>query len=684
MDALDQARRYLNAIPLASEGHRNDSLNRAAYAVIERFNLSEQELTTLLLDWSQHCIPPIPHTEAEKTIHSAYTAAQSKGTIGTRKGIRHTYRPPTAPRQPSAEPHRSNPQPAIRPPQSFSPSPLGPIPSPLPDGARALLAAAFQPGEGVRICIARTNEEGREVPRDAGVTLTREEWLKKLESSHGDPNKFLRTGDRNGIFISINPLQIGGSRDADVTSYRHVLLEWDHISTDEQWNLITQSRVPATAVIYSGGDSLHAWVRVDARDRAEYDQRVKILYGHFAEYGLDPQNKNPSRFSRLPNCVRFDKRQELLALNIGAESFTAWQMDHDAAELGQEIQVKDLLEFVPSEDKNSILGNRWLCRGGSCLFVGQSGIGKSSLEMQLAILWALERPAFGICPSKPLKSLVVQAENDLGDTAEMFQGVWQGMKLPGADQPEVIRQVQNNLIIRKVSSHTGPAFCELLRRLIDRYKPDLVWLDPALAYIGDDISKQSVCSNFFRNGLNPIADATGVIFMILHHTGKPPKDPKSKSGWQSTDFSYEGVGSSDLTNWARAICVLRRFDENLFELMLPKRGKRAGARDPRGQTTTSLWLRHSRDGICWEQIDAPTEEEQEKVRTKYKAQTKPGKTFDYDAFLETIKGEYFNVRQLVERAMKFSGFGERTVYAKIAPELKKRMRLDEDSRTYTL
>jgi hypothetical protein len=37
------------------------------------------------------------------------------------------------------------------------------------------------------------------------------------------------------------------------------------------------------------------------------------------------------------------------------------------------------------------------------------------------------------------------------------------------------------------------------RRLIAKHKPDLVWIDPLLSYIGDDISKQSVCSQFLRN-----------------------------------------------------------------------------------------------------------------------------------------------------------------------------------------
>ncbi|HYF37010.1 MAG TPA: AAA family ATPase, partial [Prosthecobacter sp.] len=395
------------------------------------------------------------------------------------------------------------------------------------NGAEELLLAAFEAGEGIRICLATTNEEGREVPRDQGITLSREEWLHKLEENGGNPNGILRSSANNGIFISVNPLKLGGSKDADVTAYRHALLEFDNISQQEQWNIIVQSGIPCAAVIYSGGKSLHAWVKVDAQDRKEYDERVAILYNHFEAYKPDVKNKNPSRFSRLPNCVRGPKRQELLALKIGAESFSEWMISQDAEDLGQEITIASLLEFRAEEDPNCILGDRWLCRGGSCLFVGQSGIGKSSLAVQAAILWSLDMSLFGIKPKRALRSLFIQAENDLGDIAEMFQGVWQGMNLPGADKPEVIRQVNDNVFFRTIDSLTGYDFTQAVRRLIDKYKPDLVWLDPLLSYIGDDISKQSVCSQFLRNWLNPISKATGVCWMMMHHTNKPPSDPKA-------------------------------------------------------------------------------------------------------------------------------------------------------------
>ena len=76
--------------------------------------------------------------------------------------------------------------------------------------------------------------------------------------------------------------------------------------------------------------------------------------------------------------------------------------------------LSELVRFHEN-DPNELLRYRYLCRGGGLLLVGPTGIGKSSLSMQLMLLWALGRAALGIQPARPLKSLLIQAENDDGD-----------------------------------------------------------------------------------------------------------------------------------------------------------------------------------------------------------------------------------------------------------------------------
>ena len=141
---------------------------------------------------------------------------------------------------------------------------------------------------------------------------------------------------------------------------------------------------------------------------------------------VDPANANPSRLSRLPNSMRFNSRQELYALNVGAKSWQDFEAEIQAEAVGQEFEIANLMKFDTENDPNNLLGQRWLCCGGSCLFVGQSGIGKSSLAMQMTVSWALGKEVFGIKPVKHLKSLLIQAENDFGDVSEMLRGTVSG------------------------------------------------------------------------------------------------------------------------------------------------------------------------------------------------------------------------------------------------------------------
>lgn len=296
--------------------------------------------------------------------------------------------------------------------------------------------------------------------------------------------------------------------------------------------------------------------------------------------------------------------------------------------MGTRIEIDDLLNFRPDKDKDSIIGNRYLCRGGSCVIVAQTSAGKSSLGMQMAVMFALGLSFFGLRPRKPLKSVIVQAENDIGDTAEMLQGVLAGMELITGDleaDKHLVHVLEKNLIIIRDQTHSGSSFSEYASKLVEFHKPDLFWIDPMLSFYGDDINDQKAMSQFLRAELNPISERTGVIWMLLHHTGKPSKDSKkTQKGWSSRDFSYMGIGSSELSNWARAIICLTATGEDEFRMIFAKRGWRAGVMDGIAPTT-ELHLAYSTDHICWRHIPKPkdADEMQEPIAVYAKTCTSP-------------------------------------------------------------
>ncbi len=265
--------------------------------------------------------------------------------------------------------------------------------------------------------------------------------------------------------------------------------------------------------------------------------------------------------------------------------------------------ARPIAELVRPErdDPNELLRHRYLCTGGGLLLAAPTGIGKSTLSIQFALCWALGREALGIAPARPLRSLYIQAENDDGDLAELRDGICDGLEFTEADRAEAFERVT----FSTVDDLCGLTFiAQAFTPLVEQHRPDLVFVDPLLAYLGGDVSKQEVVSPWLRNGLNPILHRTGSGLVLVHHVNKPPTG-EAKREWKAGDFAYIGSGSADLANWARAVIAIRSIgDHSVFELHLGKRGKRVGWTDPDGRPCYSRRIAHGTDGIYWREAQA--------------------------------------------------------------------------------
>ena len=266
-----------------------------------------------------------------------------------------------------------------------------------------------------------------------------------------------------------------------------------------------------------------------------------------------------------------------------------------------------LLSFERKDDPTTVLGNhRWLCKGGSLLIVGQSGTGKSSLMMQAAVHWCLGRDFFGIKPAKPLRAIVLQAENDAGDISEALQDVIAGAYIDAAER----LQLRDGLAIYRDTVSTGTTFTKALRDLVVSHQADIVFVDPLLSFAGIDVSDQEQASKFLRHDLAPILLETGAVLVAMHHTGKP-KASADKEGQTTADLAYAGLGSSEFTNWFREVAVLFRCqgEEPIYKFGLTKRRGRAGLTDHENQFKGEIYIRHAAEKgvIRWEYSQPPSQ-----------------------------------------------------------------------------
>lgn len=180
--------------------------------------------------------------------------------------------------------------------------------------AAYLLAHLYQPLEFVYV------GTGREYPEaQRGCVLTAREWIRRFQARGIYPPHFV-----------INPLsgQPGKTKsdtlsyraDSCVLAWRYALIEFDGISLSRQGEFWLASRLPVAALIHSGSKSIHALLRVDCADAAEWESRIENkLIPALAELGADGACKNEARLSRLPGVRRGESWQRLLYLDHRAE-----------------------------------------------------------------------------------------------------------------------------------------------------------------------------------------------------------------------------------------------------------------------------------------------------------------------------------------------------------------------------
>ena len=306
---------------------------------------------------------------------------------------------------------------------------------------------------------------------------------------------------------------------------------------------------------------------------------------------------------KVVNEAGADPEAIVLAQEQLAKSLTR-RKGHGKETSTEYFDLDAMLAFEPKDDKTVLIGadRRWICQGYPFQIVGFSGTGKSSLAVHLAVHWALGKAPFGLKPVRPLRILMVQAENDFGDAAEGLIGAT--AKLVEGER----LALKENLIFVRQSAKMGFPFIEYLGEMVEKHRIDLIIADPLLAYANFDIADQAETTAFLRGpgGVFEMLQRTKAALLYMHHTTKP-KSADDLDGMTPQQLAYLGAGCAEWVNFARDSGYLFRTKANtsdgraVYRFGFSKRQSRSGLKDSTDRFAGHVNLCHADDGqIRWE------------------------------------------------------------------------------------
>ena len=436
------------------------------------------------------------------------------------------------------------------------------------------LQALFEPDEYVAYVTESFMAADRRRPAKGCWDRTAGQLIEELDACGGDVGKVMGDCDPEiGAWICFNPVDGTGRKDANVTSYRYALVECDNMEPGKQLAAIHQMELPCAALVYSGGKSIHAIVRVNAPDYAEYRKRVDHLYAICQKNGLtlDQQNRNPSRLSRMPGILRAGQKQALLETNVGKSCWEDWcdWVEACTDDLPDTECLADDWDDLPPLADALISGV--LRQGHKMLLAGPSKAGKSFALIELCIAIAEGKTWLGRFSCAQGKVLYINLELDRPSCLHRFKDVYTAMGLA----PDNLRNI-DIWNLRGASVPMDKLAPKLIRRAGKKGYTAVI-LDPIYKVItGDENSADQMAK--FCNQFDVVCRALDCAVIYCHHHskgaqgGKRSMDRASGSGV----FARDPDAMLDMTELTITDAIREQLHNKaacrVIKAMLDKRG----------------------------------------------------------------------------------------------------------------
>jgi hypothetical protein len=257
----------------------------------------------------------------------------------------------------------------------------------------------------------------------------------------------------------------------------------------------------------------------------------------------------------------------------------------------------------PPDSKKALLENRVLEEDQGMLMFGPAGCGKSVLGFQMCACWSCGMSGVHIAPQKPLRIVVLQTEDSENDLREYCDGIL-SQKIFTTEKIALLKQ--NLLVMEPVPGGSPDYLRELLLDAAQRFKPNLISLNPLLAFCSADYTRE--LGTVLYQVIDPIIKRYHIGFLGVIHTTKPIY--RDTSGFGAYDYQYLAAGDARTANWPRFSIQLDPVATNPVVtacLRITKRWQRLRWLNEHGEPTHERYIKHSSSGKIWWE-DASQEE----------------------------------------------------------------------------
>jgi RecA-family ATPase len=253
--------------------------------------------------------------------------------------------------------------------------------------------------------------------------------------------------------------------------------------------------------------------------------------------------------------------------------------------------IKDLLKHVRNAGKQSIIGDGFLERGCAVMLVGASGSGKSKGAQAMAAALATGTTFAGIEPNGEFKVLYLQSEDTEDDLAESVRGY---VAHDLGNDPDVVDVLDENLKILTVVGADGAEFLRHVDTLCENHAPDVLVIDPLIAFIGCDLVDQKAVTQFLRKQLKPILMKHKCGCIAVHHARKDKGGPAID----------QAIGAMEFAAFFRGMIHLGVREDRYREVTLKvvKRQTKLGWKDGLGNSTDAKYLLKGEDGVYFTEV----------------------------------------------------------------------------------